>query len=247
VLHPQDPARLGAGEPRASPTSRLLRRQVRRPTLTLADRPLLGGAHENLGWVEGLADLGAARNGNPLVPGGIQAVLDSPIATPRGSPELRSLVRTMAMANPVGAPPRIHGQLLRLGFEVSQRTVSRLMPRGRRPPSQTWRTFLDNHVRDLASIDFFVVPTATFRVLFGFLVLAHDRRRVVHFDVTAHPTAAWTRSSSWKRSLGYCTSLPDPRSGFDLRTGGPRPPSLGSCLGWRSSARPSLVATLSPL
>ena len=66
------------------------------------------------------------------------------------------------------------------------------MVRSKKPPSQTWRTFLDNHVRDLASIDFFVVPTATFRLLFGFVVLAHQRRRVVHFNVTANPTAMWT-------------------------------------------------------
>jgi transposase InsO family protein len=98
----------------------------------------------------------------------------------------------MAIANPLWGAPRIHGELLKLGIEVSQRTVSRLMPRRRKPPSQTWRTFLDNHLKDLVSIDFFVVPTATFRVLFGFLVLAHDRRLVIHFNVTAHPTAAWT-------------------------------------------------------
>ena len=66
------------------------------------------------------------------------------------------------------------------------------MPKRRKPPSQTWRTFLDNHVISLASIDFFVVPTATFRILFGFVVLLHDRRKVVHFNVTANPTAQWT-------------------------------------------------------
>ena len=66
------------------------------------------------------------------------------------------------------------------------------MPRRRKPPSQTWRTFLDNHVKDLVSIDFFVVPTATFRVLFVLVILAHDRRRVMHYNVTEHPTAYWT-------------------------------------------------------
>ena len=80
--------------------------------------------------------------------------------------------------------PRIHGELLKLGIEVSERTVSRLMPKRRKPPSQSWRTFLANHVNELISIDFFTVPTATFRVLFALVVLAHQRRRVLHFNVT---------------------------------------------------------------
>ena len=81
---------------------------------------------------------------------------------------------------------------MKLGIEVSERTVSRLIPRRRKPPSQTWRAFLDNHLQDLLAIDFFTVPTATFQVLFVLVVLAHHRRRVVHFNVTEHPTAAWT-------------------------------------------------------
>jgi len=106
--------------------------------------------------------------------------------------EIAELVRTMALANPLWGAPRIHGELLKLGFDVSQRTVARLMPRRRKPPSQTWRTFLQNHLADLVSVDFFVVPTATFRVLYVFVVLLHHRRRVVHFNVTETPTAAWT-------------------------------------------------------
>ena len=91
--------------------------------------------------------------------------------------------------------PRIHGEILKLGIEVAERTVSRLMPKRRPEPSQTWRTFLTNHVQDLVSIDFFTVPTARLRVLFVLfvlVVLAHHRRRVVHFNVTEHPTAVWT-------------------------------------------------------
>ena len=88
--------------------------------------------------------------------------------------------------------PRIHGELLKLGIDVAERTVSRLMPKRRPGPSQTWRTFLANHVRDLVSIDFFTVPTARLRVLFVLVLLAHHRRRVVHFHVTEHPTAPWT-------------------------------------------------------
>jgi transposase InsO family protein len=86
----------------------------------------------------------------------------------------------------------VHAELLNLGITISQRSVSRWMPSRERPPSPTWRSFLDNHVRDLVSVDFFTVSTATFQGLFGFLVLAHERRRVVHFNVTANPTAQWT-------------------------------------------------------
>src|SRR5438067_5958074 len=106
--------------------------------------------------------------------------------------ELANLIRTMALANPLWGAPPIHGELLKLGFEVSQRTIARLMPRRPKPHSQTWRTFLQNHVLDLVSVDFFVVPTATFRMLYVFVVLQHHRRKVVHFNVTDSPTAAWT-------------------------------------------------------
>src|SRR3989454_7398349 len=106
--------------------------------------------------------------------------------------EIDKLITRMAAANPLWGAPRIHGELLKLGIDVAERTVSRLVPKRRTPPSQTWRTFLTNHVRDLVSIDFFIVPTLRLRVLFVFVVLAHDRRRVLHFNVTEHPTAAWT-------------------------------------------------------
>ena len=88
--------------------------------------------------------------------------------------------------------PRIHGELRTLGVDVSERTVSRLLERHPRPPSQTWRTFLTNHLASAASMDFFTVPTLTGRVLFVLVVLSHHRRRIVHFNVTEHPTAAWT-------------------------------------------------------
>jgi putative transposase len=114
------------------------------------------------------------------------------VGRPRVTAEIRALITRMAVANPVWGAPRIHGELLKLGIEVAERTVSRLIPKRRRPSSQTWRTFLANHVTDLVSIDFFTVPTAGLRVLFVFVVLAHHRRRVVHFNVTEHPTAQWT-------------------------------------------------------
>jgi transposase InsO family protein len=79
-----------------------------------------------------------------------------------------------------------------LGIDVGERSVALYMIRSRKPPSQTWRTFLDNHLRQLVAVDFFVVPTLTFRVLFVFIVLTHNRRRILHFNVTSHPTAEWT-------------------------------------------------------
>ena len=111
---------------------------------------------------------------------------------PKIDPEIRQLVRRMCRANPLWGAPRIHGELLKLGFEVSEATVSNYMIRRRGPPSQTWRTFLRNHVSDIIALDFFTVPTATFRVLFVLIILSHDRRRILHFNVTANPTAQWT-------------------------------------------------------
>ncbi len=111
--------------------------------------------------------------------------------TAPGSPRDRDSLAPPGLPRFLGAP-RIRGELLKLRLDVSQRSVARLMPRRPKPPSQTWRTFLQNHVADLVSVDFFVVPTATFRVLYVFVVLLHHRRRVVHFNVTECPTAAWT-------------------------------------------------------
>jgi transposase InsO family protein len=109
------------------------------------------------------------------------------------SAEVKTLIRQMAEANVGWGAPRIHGELLKLGIDIGERSVSRFMPpKPRKPPSQTWRTFLDNHVGSLAPIDFFTVPSATFRVLYVFFVLSHDRRRVLHFNVTEFPSAQWT-------------------------------------------------------
>ena len=88
--------------------------------------------------------------------------------------------------------PRIHGRLLKLGIDIGQASVSKYMGFRRKPPSQTCRTFLSDHAKDSVSIDFFTVPTATFRVLFVFLILSNDRRRILHFNVTVTPSAAWT-------------------------------------------------------
>lgn len=106
--------------------------------------------------------------------------------------EVRTLIRTVSDANPLWGAPRIHGELLKLGLDISQTTVATYMRRRQPPPSQTWRTFLTNHVTQLMAADFFVVPTVTGRLLFVLVILAHHRRRVVHTAVTTHPTAAWT-------------------------------------------------------
>ena len=106
--------------------------------------------------------------------------------------ETRGLIRKMCRENPGWGAPRIHGELLKLGIAIGETSVGKYMLRCRKPYSQTWRTFLENHVSQLASIDFFTVPTIRFQVLYVFLVLAHDRRRIIHFNVTAHPTAEWT-------------------------------------------------------
>jgi putative transposase len=111
---------------------------------------------------------------------------------PRANAAIRTLVMKITAANPLWGAPRIHGELGKLGIDVSARTVSRLVRRPRRPPSQTWRTFLTNHVLVLGSMDVFTVPTVTGRILFVFVVLLHHRRRIVHFNITEHPTAAWT-------------------------------------------------------
>jgi putative transposase len=114
------------------------------------------------------------------------------VGRPAVSYEVRDLIRRMSRENPLWGAPLVHGELLKLGIEISETSVGKYMVRHRKPPSQTWRTFLDNHVKNLVSVDFFTVPTIRFQVLYVFLVLAHDRRRVVHFNVTAHPTAEWT-------------------------------------------------------
>ena len=106
--------------------------------------------------------------------------------------EIRKLIRQMSRENPLWGAPRIHGELLKLGIDIGETSVGKYMVRHRNPPSQTWRTFLENHLKSTVSIDFFTVPTLRFQVLYVFLVLAHDRRRIVHFNVTAHPTAEWT-------------------------------------------------------
>ncbi len=111
----------------------------------------------------------------------------------------------MWRSNPTWGKPRIQAELRKIGIEVSDSTVWRYRPTRGSPPSQSWRAFLDNHVRDIVAIDFFVVPTATFRVLYVFLVMSHDRRRILHFNVTASPSARWT-AQQVREAIPYDTA-----------------------------------------
>jgi putative transposase len=111
---------------------------------------------------------------------------------PKINADIRSLIQRMCRENATWGAPRIQSELALLGITIDETTVAKYMIRHRKPPSQTWRTFLENHVSDIAAIDFFVVPTVRFQLLYCFIVLRHDRRHVVHFNVTRHPTARWT-------------------------------------------------------
>ena len=127
---------------------------------------------------------------------------------PKVSLEIRQLIRAMSMANPLWGAPRIHGELLKLGIDVGQTSVAEYMARHRRPPSQGWKTFLRNHVDGIASIDLFVVPTISFRLLYGLLILRHGRRQILWMGVTAHPTAEWiarqlTEACGWNYAPRY--------------------------------------------
>jgi len=111
---------------------------------------------------------------------------------PKVSKEIRDLIKRMSLENPTWGAPRIHSELLLLGYDIVEATISKYMPKTLQPPSQNWKTFLNNHVHQLASIDFFTVPTATFRILYCFIVLRHEKRKIVHFNITTNPTSLWT-------------------------------------------------------
>jgi transposase InsO family protein len=175
----------------------VLQRSVKRPKLSAADRLLWVGLSSVWSrWEAGLSVvkpntvLGWHRHAFRLfwswkIPSG-------KVGRPSIACEVRDLIRTLSRENPLWGAPRIHGELLKLGINIGQASVGKYMVKLRKPPSQTWRTFLDNHLKTLVSVDFFVVPTIRFQILYVFLVLAHERRHIVHFAVTAHPTAEWT-------------------------------------------------------
>ena len=130
------------------------------------------------------------------------------VGRPKVSAELRTLIGAMSRANPLWGAPRIHGELLKLGFEVAQSTVARYMCRRSRPPSQGWRTFLSNHADGIAAVDLFVLPTIAFRILYCLVVIRHGRRIWVSFGVTENPTAEWisrqiTEAFPWDHAPRY--------------------------------------------
>src|SRR6195256_2167181 len=132
---------------------------------------------------------------------------------PRGGrptvpPEIRRLIGEMSIANPLWGAPRIHGELLKLGVDIGQTGVAKYMVRRRDPPSQGWRTFLRNHADGIAAMDMFVVPTISFRLLYGLLIMGHGRRHILWFGVTAHPNAEWianqvTQACGWEQAPRY--------------------------------------------
>ena len=105
--------------------------------------------------------------------------------------EIWNLIREMSVANPLWGAPGIHGELLKLGINVGQTTVARYMNRPGRPPSRGWKTFLRNHAEGIVAMDLFVVPTISFKLLYGFVVMSHDRRTILHLSTTAHSSAEW--------------------------------------------------------
>jgi transposase InsO family protein len=174
----------------------VLQRSVKKPKLTLADRFLWAWLCQRWSdWRSALiivqpeTVIGWHRKGFRLF--WTWKIRHDRIGRPRVSIAIRELIRKMSLENPLWGAPRIHGELLKLGMDVGETSVGKYMVRDRRPPSQTWRTFLENHVKALVSVDFFTVPTIRFEILYVFLVLTHERRRIVHFNVTTHPTAAW--------------------------------------------------------
>ena len=124
---------------------------------------------------------------------------------PNVAPDIRRLIREMSIANPLWGAPRIHGELLKLGIDIGQTSVAKYMTRRRGSPSQGWKTFLHNHADGIAAMDLFVVPTISFRLLYGMLIMAHGRRQILWFGVTAHPTAEWianqiTEAFGWEQA-----------------------------------------------
>jgi transposase InsO family protein len=172
---------------------------------------------------------------------------------PRVSRELRELIQRMTNENPLWGAPRIHGELLKLGFEIAESTVSKYMIRRRGPPSQTWRTFLRNHSEAIAAIDLCVVPTLTFECLFAFLVVGHGRRQLLWFAVTRHPSAEWlaqqiVEAFPWDEAPTYLVRDNDRAYGQAftnrIRTMGIRDRPISPRSPWQNAYVERLIGTL---
>ena len=175
---------------------------------------------------------------------------------PQIETDLRGLIRRMSIENPLWGAPRIHGELLKLGFEVAQSSVAKYMVKRRGPPSQGWRTFLRNHAPDVAAMDLFVVPTIGFDLLYAFVIMRLDRRDLVWINVTAHPTAEWvarqiTEAFPWDGAPRYMIRDRDRIYGTvvtrRLRTMGIRDKPTAPASPWlRVPTKPAMHSNLKP-
>jgi len=159
----------------------------------------------------------------------------------------------MSLANPLWGAPRIHGELLKLGIEVGQTTVAKYMAKQRRPPSQDWKTFFYNHADGIASIDLFVVPTISFRLLYGLLILQHARRELLWLGVTAHPTAEWiarqfTEAYGWRNAPRYLVRDRDRAYGSEfirrIRAMGIRDRPISAHSPWQNGCAERLIGSI---
>jgi transposase InsO family protein len=190
----------------------LRRRLPNRPALTNFDRLLFVWLYQ---WFPSTVDALAIVRPETIIRwhrGGFRAYWRwrsrNRVGRPRISAELCTLIGEMSRANPLWGSPRIHGELLKLGFDVAQSTVAKYMVRRRGPPSQGWKTFLRNHALDISAIDMFVVPTIGFKLLYGLVIITHHRRRLVWINVTTSPTAEWiaqqiTEAFPWDQAPRY--------------------------------------------
>ena len=192
----------------------LRRRMPKRPTLTNIDRLLFVWLYR---WFPSITGALAIVRPKTIIRwhrAGFRAYWRwrsrNRVGRPKVSAELRALIGEMSQANPLWGAPRIHGELLKLGFEVAQSTVAKYMVRRRGPSSQGWKTFLRNHGPDIGSVDMFVVPTIGFRLLYGLAIIRLGRRHLVWINVTANPTAEWiarqiTEAFPWDHAPRYLT------------------------------------------
>src|ERR1700720_3785135 len=172
---------------------------------------------------------------------------------PQIEADLRALIRRMSVDNPLWGAPRIHGELLKLGFEVAQSSIAKYMVKRRGPPSQEWRTFLRNHAPDIAAMDLFVVPTIGFKLLYGFVIIRLDRRDLVWIGVTTNPTAEWvarqiTESFPWDGAPRYMIRDRDRIYGTvvtrRLRAMGIRDKPIAPASPWQNSFAERLIGSI---
>src|ERR1700737_3083779 len=172
---------------------------------------------------------------------------------PQIETELRVLIRLMSMENPLWGAPRIHGELLKLGFEVAQSSVAKYMVKRRGPPSQGWRTFLHNHAPDIAAMDLFVVPTIGFKLLYGFVIVRVHRRELVWINVTTNPTAEWvarqiTEAFPWNGAPRHMTRDRDRIYGAvvtrRLRAMGIRDKPIATASPWQNGFAERLIGSI---